>query len=74
MSQRQLAEIEAACAGWRAWQTADGQFAAKYAPLVPVLEELISRADTPLSAEVKAHIMGQLEAARQRFAAIMSTA
>jgi hypothetical protein len=49
-----------------------GRLAAKYAPLVPVLEELIARSDTPLSAEVKAHILGQFEAARQRFAAIMS--
>jgi hypothetical protein len=48
------------------------RLAAKYAPLVPVLTELIARADTPLRADVKAHIIGQLDAARERFAAIMS--
>jgi hypothetical protein len=44
--------------------------AAKYAPLVPVLRDLIARPDTPLSGEVKAHIIGQLDLARQRFAAL----
>ena len=47
-----------------------GKLASKYAPLVPVLKELIARPDTPLSAEVKAHILGQLDRADQRFAAI----
>jgi hypothetical protein len=37
-----------------------------------VLAELIARPDTPLSDEAKARILGQLDAARQRFAAIMA--
>jgi hypothetical protein len=47
-----------------------GKLAGKYAPLVPVLKELIARPDTPLSDEVKAHILGQLDRAEERFAAI----
>jgi hypothetical protein len=47
-----------------------GRLTRKYAPLVPVLKELISRPDTPLSGEVKAHILSQLDRAQQRFAAI----
>jgi hypothetical protein len=47
-----------------------GKLASKYAPLVPVLKELIARPDTPLSDEVKAHIVGQLTRAEQRFAMI----
>ena len=50
------------------------RLASKYAPLVPVLAELISRSDTPLSDEAKDRILGQLDRARQRFAAIKSTA
>ena len=46
------------------------RLASKYAPLVPVLAELVARADTPLSDDAKARILGQLERARQRFAAI----
>ncbi len=46
------------------------RLAGKYAPLVPVLAELIARPDTPLSDEVKARILGQLDAARRRFATI----
>jgi len=46
------------------------RLASKYAPLVPVLAELIDRADTPLSDAAKAHILGQLDRARQRFEAI----
>jgi len=46
------------------------QLAAKYAPLVPVLRELIARPDTPLSEAVKAHILGQLDRAAQRFTAL----
>jgi hypothetical protein len=46
--------------------------AAKYAPLVPVLRDLIGRPDTPLSDDVKRHILGQLDRAAQRFAAIRS--
>jgi hypothetical protein len=47
-----------------------GRLADKYAPLVPVLAELIARADTPLGDDAKARILGQLDRARQRFAAI----
>ena len=46
------------------------RLADKYAPLVPVLAELIARADTPLCDDAKARILGQLDRARQRFAAI----
>jgi hypothetical protein len=49
------------------------QLAAKYAPLVPVLRELIARPDTPLAEDVKARIIGQLDLARQRFAAVTDT-
>jgi (p)ppGpp synthase/HD superfamily hydrolase len=45
--------------------------AAKYAPLVPVLQELLSRPDTPLADDVKEHIADQLSLARERFAAIL---
>ncbi len=44
--------------------------ARKYAPLVPVLRDLITRSDTPLSHDVKARILGQLDRAQERFAAI----
>jgi hypothetical protein len=50
------------------------RLASKYAPLVPVLAELICRSDTPLSDEAKDRILGQLDRARQRFVAIKSTA
>jgi HD domain len=46
------------------------RLASKYAPLVPVLAELIARPDTPLDDDVKEHILAQLDRARQRFAAI----
>jgi hypothetical protein len=46
------------------------RLAGKYAPLVPVLRELINRADTPLDADVKEHITAQLDTAARRFAAI----
>jgi hypothetical protein len=46
------------------------RLAAKYAPLVPALQELISRPDTPLSPAAKARILAQLSDAAQRFAAI----
>jgi hypothetical protein len=45
--------------------------ATKYRPLVPVLRELIARPDTPLSETVKAHIQGQLDAAEERFDAML---
>jgi hypothetical protein len=46
------------------------KLAGKYGPLVPALRELILRADTPLENDVKDLIAGQLDAARERFAAI----
>jgi (p)ppGpp synthase/HD superfamily hydrolase len=46
------------------------KLARKYAPLVPALRELILRPDTPLEDDVKDLISGQLDAARERFAAI----
>jgi hypothetical protein len=44
--------------------------ARKYRPLVPVLRELILRPDTPLDSDVKQMIVGQLDNAEDRFAAI----
>jgi hypothetical protein len=46
------------------------KLAAKYAPLVPVLRELIGRPDTPLSEAVKVHIRSQLDRAQDRFTAM----
>jgi hypothetical protein len=46
------------------------RLAAKYSPLVPVLRELILRTDTPLDADVKVMISGQLDKGQGRFAAI----
>jgi hypothetical protein len=48
-----------------------GRLASKYAPLVPVLRELIGRADTPLNPAIKARILAQLDRARDRFTAIL---
>jgi (p)ppGpp synthase/HD superfamily hydrolase len=48
--------------------------AAKYSPLVPVLRQLIARPDTPLSDAVKVHIYSQLDAAQERFDAILGEA
>ncbi|MDG4810353.1 HD domain-containing protein [Micromonospora sp. WMMD1120] len=45
--------------------------ARKYRPLVPLFRELVGRPDTPLSAEVKRHIFGQLDLAEERFSAIL---
>lgn len=45
--------------------------ARKYRPLVPLFRDLISRPDTPLSAEVKRHIFDQLDLAEERFSAIL---
>src|SRR5436309_2756056 len=39
------------------------RLATKYAPLVPMFRDLISRPDTPLDDAVKAHILGQLDSA-----------
>jgi hypothetical protein len=46
------------------------RLAGKYAPLVPVLRELIVRPDTPLDAAAKEHILSQLGRAADRFAAL----
>jgi len=46
------------------------KLARKYAPLVPVLADLIARPDTPLSSQAKARILGQFVTAQERFAAI----
>ena len=46
------------------------KLASKYGPLVPALRELIARPDTPLEADVKDMIAGQLDAAQARFTAI----
>jgi hypothetical protein len=46
------------------------RLAGKYGPLVPGLRELILRPDTPLAADVKDLIAGQLDTAQERFAAI----
>lgn len=46
------------------------KLAGKYGPLVPALRELILRPDTPLEADVKDMIAGQLDAAQGRFAMI----
>ena len=47
--------------------------ARKYAPLVPVLRELLRRPDTPLPEPVRELIAGQLDRAEERFAAILDT-
>jgi HD domain len=51
-----------------------GQLAGKYAPLVPVLRELIERPDTPLDAAAKERILAQLDRAAERFAALLPPA
>jgi (p)ppGpp synthase/HD superfamily hydrolase len=45
--------------------------ARKYRPLVPVLRELVARADTPLADDVKQHILRQLDLAGLRMDAIL---
>ena len=46
------------------------RLADKYAPLVPVLRDLIARPDTPLDTRAKEHILAQLDRAADRFAAL----
>jgi hypothetical protein len=46
------------------------RLARKYAPLVPVLRDLIARPDTPLDAAAKEHILAQIDRAADRFAAL----
>ncbi|MFI5845979.1 HD domain-containing protein [Catenuloplanes sp. NPDC051500] len=48
--------------------------AVKYAPAVPVLRDLLSRIDTPLTSPVKAHIHTQLDLATTRIAAVLEVA
>ncbi len=50
------------------------RLAAKYAPLVPVFRELITRPDTPLSDDARARILSQLDSAAERFAVIQQDA
>ena len=50
------------------------RLADKYAPLVPVLRDLIVRPDTPLEAAVKERILAQLDRAADRFAAVRGDA
>ncbi|MGD0064974.1 MAG: HD domain-containing protein [Streptosporangiaceae bacterium] len=47
------------------------KLAGKYAPLVPILREVISLPDTPLGTEAKQHIATQLDRAEERFAAVL---
>jgi (p)ppGpp synthase/HD superfamily hydrolase len=47
--------------------------ARKYAPLVPVLRDLLRQPDTPLPEQVRELIAGQLDRAEERFAAILDT-
>jgi HD domain-containing protein len=48
------------------------KLAGKYAPLVPVLRELIALPDTPLDVRVREHILTQLDRAAERFAAVLA--
>lgn len=45
--------------------------ARKYRPPVPLFRDLVNRPDTPLSTEARRHILGQIDLAEQRFAAIL---
>ncbi len=47
------------------------ELADKYAGLVPVLRELISRPDTPLDEAARQRVLAQLDRAEERFAAIL---
>jgi len=47
------------------------KLAGKYAPLVPVLREVIALPDTPLDAPARQHILAQLDRAAARFAAVL---
>ena len=48
------------------------QLAGKYAPLVPVLREVIALPDTPLRDAARQHILAQLDRAAERFAAVLA--
>ena len=45
--------------------------ASKYTGLIPILREMISRPDTPLSEAARQHILEQLDRAKERFDAIL---
>ncbi|GIG91843.1 hypothetical protein Pen02_67790 [Plantactinospora endophytica] len=45
--------------------------ARKYRPLVPLFRDLVTRPDTPLGDDARTHILGQIDLAEQRFAAIL---
>jgi hypothetical protein len=47
------------------------RLAAKYAPLIPVLRDVITRPDTPLSAAPRQRILDQLDRAAERFSALL---
>ncbi len=47
------------------------ELADKYAGLVPVLRELITRPDTPLAEPARRRVLAQLDRAEERFAAIL---
>ncbi|RJO68349.1 HD domain-containing protein [Nocardia panacis] len=47
------------------------RLATKYRPLTNVYRDLVTRPDTPLAEHVKQHILGQLDLADERFAAIL---
>ena len=47
------------------------KLASKYRPLVPILRDMVTRPDTPLSDEVKQRICEQLDLAEVRFDAIL---
>jgi hypothetical protein len=50
------------------------RLAGKYAPLVPVLRDLIARPDTPLAPAARQRVLDQLDRAEARFAAILPPA
>jgi (p)ppGpp synthase/HD superfamily hydrolase len=47
------------------------RLAAKYAPLIPVLRDVITWPDTPLSAAARQRILDQLDRAAERFSALL---
>ena len=47
------------------------KLAAKYAPLVPVLRDVVTRPDTPLGEPARRRILDQLDRAAERFAALL---
>ena len=48
------------------------KLAGKYAPLVPVLRELVARPDTPLDDRARARILTQLDQAEERFTVLLA--